>query len=215
MNLPAGLDGVVSPRKTVLTLMALGLLFGGLAIGVWFKATLTFDEAVLGWVHEFTSPGLDKLMVGITNLGGVTGMIVLTGLAMTALWFRGQFRLVWFVFLSVGGAAFVNQLVKALFGRPRPELWAQIVDEPGFSFPSGHAMASMAFVLSLIVVLWPTKWRWVSVVVGGVFVCSIGLSRLYLGVHYPTDVLAGWLASMAWVLAMLYFLRIKGRAVTK
>ena len=66
-------------------------------------------------------------------------------------------------------------------------------------FPSGHAMASSALALSLIVIFWSTKWRWL-VLAGAIFyVVIIALTRLYLGVHYPTDILAGWAVSCAWV----------------
>jgi undecaprenyl-diphosphatase len=70
------------------------------------------------------------------------------------------------------------------------------------SFPSGHAMASMALAVALIVLLWPTRWRYPMLLGGIFFTIMVGLSRIYLGVHYPSDVLAGWVASLAWVMGL-------------
>jgi membrane-associated phospholipid phosphatase len=97
------------------------------------------------------------------------------------------------------GAGLVNLLAKLFFGRARPDLWASIAPESDYSFPSGHAMASMAVAAALVLMLWPTRFRWLTVALGLIYVLAIGLTRLYLGVHYPTDILGGWCASLAWV----------------
>ena len=73
------------------------------------------------------------------------------------------------------------------------------------SFPSGHAVGSMAVVATLIVLVWPTRHRWAVVVAGGVFAAAVGASRVYLGYHFPSDVLAGWAWAVAWTAAMWLF----------
>jgi membrane-associated phospholipid phosphatase len=70
------------------------------------------------------------------------------------------------------------------------------------SFPSGHAVGSMAVVATLVVLLWPTRHRWTVVVAGSVFAAAVGASRVYLGFHFPSDVLAGWSWAVAWTAAM-------------
>ena len=108
---------------------------------------------------------------------------------------------------SVAGAAALTGVMKLVFHRPRPELWPRLVTESGASFPSGHSMYSAAFVVALILLAWPTRWRWPALVAGTVFTLVVGWSRVDLGVHYPTDVLAGWLSGTAWVLGVYSLLR--------
>jgi undecaprenyl-diphosphatase len=99
----------------------------------------------------------------------------------------------------VGGAALINFLAKQAFGRVRPELWISRVQETTYSFPSGHAMSTMAVAAALTFLLWKTRWKWLMLAGGAAFVLMVGLSRVYWGVHYPSDILAGWAASIAWV----------------
>lgn len=178
------------------------LLFVRLADKVGGGGTLAYDEAVLRFVNKFASPELDMVSVGLTQLGGYTGAAVLAAGAGALLWLRNRRSMALFVAVGVGGAIVLNGLLKAVFQRDRPELWERLVTENSYSFPSGHAMASGALALSLIVVLWPTRWRWAGLLVGSVYMLGIGLTRMYLGVHYPTDIVAGWMASAAWVAAV-------------
>ncbi|MDX2240635.1 MAG: phosphatase PAP2 family protein [Leptolyngbyaceae cyanobacterium bins.302] len=77
-----------------------------------------------------------------------------------------------------------------------------------YVFPSGHAMASASFVMVLIVLAWNTRWRWLVLVGGSLFVLAIGWTRIYLGMHYPSDVVAGWLLEIAWSFAVLLVIRL-------
>lgn len=93
----------------------------------------------------------------------------------------------------------INLLAKALLGRVRPALWVSLAPETTPSFPSGHAMGSAAVVLALGLILAHSPRRWLLWLPGALFVLGVGISRMYLGVHYPSDVLAGWIASVGWV----------------
>jgi len=86
-----------------------------------------------------------------------------------------------------------------LFQRDRPSLWESVSPETTFSFPSGHAMGSMTLAMVAILLAWPTRWRWPVLLAAGVFALLVAASRIYLGVHYPSDILGGWMAEMAWV----------------
>jgi len=174
-------------------------LFVKLADRVRDQETLQLDKAVLHAVNATTSPQLDVLMAGVSQFGGVVGVLALTAGAVALLWGRRMRRMATLLACGVGGAAVLNVLLKAFFQRDRPELWERLVAENSYSFPSGHAMASSALALSLIVIFWPTQWRWLVVALGGLYTLVIGYTRLYLGVHYPSDVGAGWLVSAAWV----------------
>ncbi|MGH2771437.1 MAG: phosphatase PAP2 family protein [Actinomycetota bacterium] len=76
------------------------------------------------------------------------------------------------------------------------------VFESAHSFPSGHAVGSMAFAVALFILAWPTRWRLPIVILGGLFVLAVGISRVYMGFHYPSDVLAGWAVSVPWVVGL-------------
>lgn len=177
-------------------------VFVQLADEVRDQDTLGFDEAVLQAVNTLASPGLDALMAGLTELGGVIGAIVLTAGLGAMLWRRGYRLKTAQLVLGVGGAVLLNVLLKSVFQRDRPELWERIVTENSYSFPSGHAMASSALALSVIVLFWPTRWRWLAITGAVLYMFVIAFTRLYLGVHYPTDILAGWAVSAAWVAAL-------------
>lgn len=182
------------------------LLFGLLAEDVLEHQAFRFDDPLLLDLHHLATPGLDRLMLGLSLLGYQAG-VVPVDLAV-ALWLllRRHLRAALFFMLAVGGAGLLNQLTKWLFGRDRPKLWPSLAPEATFSFPSGHAMGSIALVTALVILLWSTHWRYPMLVIGSLFVLLVGVSRLYLGVHYPSDVLAGWVASFAWVMGLSYVL---------
>ena len=97
-----------------------------------------------------------------------------------------------FAAFATGGSALLNLAAKQAFARDRPSLWESIAPEHNYSFPSGHAMGSMTLAVALVLLAWNTRWRWPVVAAMAVFVPMVGLSRVYLGVHYPSDILAGW-----------------------
>lgn len=208
----------VLPTKTWLRLIvAFGLflvptfLFIQLADEVRDRETLAFDEAILRAVNSVSSPFLDSFSVGLTQFGGVIGVLVLTIGAVLLLWVRKKKKSAVILAVCGAGAGILNLLLKAVFQRDRPELWERIVTENSYSFPSGHAMASSALALSLIVVFWPTRWRWLVLAASLLYMVSIGLTRLYLGVHYPTDVIAGWIVSGAWVAMVILIVHYRKR----
>jgi undecaprenyl-diphosphatase len=178
--------------------------------------TLHFDTSVLLLIHRHASPLLDHTMIAITNIGGLAGTVSMTALIVGVLWVRRRKVAALMVACGVGGAAVISVVMKSLFDRTRPDLWAQLVHETSFSFPSGHAMASAALALSLMAVFWRTKWRPLVVTLGTVYIILIGFTRLYLGVHYPTDIMGGWLLSLAWVVLVAWlitrYVELKQRA---
>lgn len=178
------------------------LLFGALADEVLEGDVFFFDEPILLFAHSLASPAWNMVTILFSRLGYRQGVVPLDFAIWCLLLARRRVRDSTVFGLSVGGAGVLNMVAKAFFGRVRPRLWESVAPETTLSFPSGHAMGSMALVAALVVLLWPTKWRYPMLGLGAVFVVMVGLSRIYLGVHYPSDVLAGWVASFAWVMGI-------------
>lgn len=164
---------------------------------------LAVDVKILELINQLSAPWLDSFFTFATHLGDVIA-VAAVGLAACAVLFKKrQHRSVVLLVASVLGAVIISHSLKLLFARPRPELWEALVNVTTFSFPSGHAIASSALALTLAYISWATKWRVAAVITGVVYAFLVGLSRLYLGVHYPSDVVAGWLVSTAWVLIVV------------
>lgn len=181
------------------------LIFVNVAEDIWESGGFIGDRPILEWFHARQSSGLDQLALLFTRAGGPTVMVVLAlGIGGLLLW-RGHRTRAWFFGLAVGGAMVLNVTAKLLFGRPRPALWDSIAPEGFYSFPSGHAMGSAALAAALAFLVWRTPWRWPVVVLGMLFALGVGLSRIYLGVHFPSDVLAGWFCSVGWVASLHIF----------
>ena len=204
-------------RRRLLWLLLLGIV---VPWGIFLKASSEIEEEegfygdaqVLRWVHAHATPTLDALSLALTRLGGPLPMVALSLVLTGVLVWRKQRWYAWFFGVAVGGAAALNLLAKAILGRPRPAFWVSIAPETSSSFPSGHAMGSMALVLALGLLLAHRRWRvWLP---GALFVFGVGFSRVYLGVHYPSDVLSGWLATVGWVTGV-YVLPPPNRALAE
>lgn len=177
-------------------------LFGFLADDIAEKESFFLDFYLLSFLHSHATAPLDRTMLFFTLIGSGTCVVPFNILVLLILTGRRRWSDTYFWGLATGGAALLNVGAKHTFERVRPDLWQSIAPETTFSFPSAHAMQSMALVAALSVLAWPTRWRWPVLIVGNCFVLLVGLSRIYLGVHYPSDVLAGWAASLAWVFGL-------------
>ncbi|TPW32857.1 phosphatase PAP2 family protein [Pararhizobium mangrovi] len=146
---------------------------------------------------------LKGAVTDITALGSPTILTIVTAIAVAYLLVAGRVRLGLLVGLSVGGGAILEKLLKLGFSRARPDIVPHLVDVTTHSFPSGHATLSAVTYLTLGALLARAQvnWRLRSFVFGcGLFMTVlVGSSRVYLGVHYPTDVLAGWCFGSLWV----------------
>lgn len=189
--------------------------FGKIAEEVWTHEPMGWDSSVLLAIHRLASPALDQLMIGLSHVGGFLGMFLLSAGTLAYLALRRRWLQAIFFGLATAGAEGGNLLLKALFHRHRPDLWPSPTPEHDYSFPSGHAMGVVAVMAGLVVLAWPTRWRWPVVVLGALFAAAVSFSRLYLGVHFPSDVLAGWGAALAWVTALGLFFHRYGLALLR
>lgn len=189
-------------RLTVLAALCLLLI---LAYAVLGKQAIGFDTLLLQCLHGWASPGLDGFFLVLSRLGYQYGVIPVDALIVLALVLLRRWHQAIFAGAGVIGSALLAVAIKHLIQRDRPQLWESIAPEKTFSFPSAHAMGTMTLALILMVVAWPTRWRWPLLAGMGTFALSVGVSRVYLGVHYPSDVIAGWCVAIVWI-GSLYLL---------
>ncbi len=187
------------PICAALSLIMISLvLFVNLADEIIGGDTINFDRAALNYIYDYQSAFLDNLFRYGTALAGAEIAIILTVTLLIYLAYRKRFRQFFLSISIIAGAQILNLMLKASFARDRPDPWEQIVTEASYSFPSGHAMMSNAIAVTVVLLAWRTRYRYVVLVGALIYVMFIGLSRLYLGVHYPTDIIGGWLMSIAW-----------------
>ena len=175
------------------------VVFVNVAEDIWESGGFIGDKQILEFLHVHATPGLDRLALALTAAGDPLPMGILAVLITVGLAVWSTHRQAWFFGLSVGGAMALNLLVKMLFARPRPALWLSIKPAFYYSFPSGHAMGVAAVAMALGFLLWRHRGHWLAWGLGPLFVLGVGWSRVYLGVHFPSDVLAGWTGSVGWV----------------
>ena len=185
-----------------LAAVALVLVFGVIADDVRDKERLFIDTAANPVLHSLQSPTLDWIMNTATLVGSAPVVVPVFGLALLGLLAARRWRLALFMIVAAGGSLALNQGMKAIFQRPRPQLpWAHVI--PEYSFPSGHSMNGLVVYVGLALVLWALVGRRVgipAVVASVILVALIGTSRIYLGYHYFTDVVGGYAAGLAWLL---------------
>jgi membrane-associated phospholipid phosphatase len=190
-----------------LALVFIGLLlplwgFGELADEIHEGEAIRFDEPLLLFAQQLAGAGLDRAFLFVSDVGCLHGVVPFDVALVLLLALRRHFREATFAAFALGGSGLLNLAVKHLFARERPTLWESIAPEATFSFPSGHAMGSATLASVLILLEWRTRWRWPVRVAMVAFTLAVGLSRIYLGVHYPSDILAGWTAAGAWTAAV-------------
>lgn len=174
------------------------------------RQPVMMDIGIMTWLHAHTGVGLQTFGEIMNVVGGPWVTTPLFVLLPLALWFLGRRSFAVFAGVGLWLAEAVQWLLKVAYGRPRPDLWPGDVHVSGLSFPSGHATAAAALAAVLVVLAWRSRWRWVVLGTGVVYAALMGLSRVVLGVHYPTDVVAGAFTALACVMgthAILPFLR--------
>ena len=163
--------------------------------------TRSFDDAVRSWVHQFASPGMTRTMNAISLLGYNVLILELVIAFVVFAKLRWRRAAVWLA-VAMTGALLLDLALKYAYHRPRPTAFFGIAPS-SYSFPSGHALCSLCFygVLAglLSARIKSRPWRVAVWAAAAVLIIAIGLSRIYLGVHYPSDVLAGYLAATVWV----------------
>lgn len=201
--------GVVGLGSCLLILFILAKL----AEEVLDKEAFAFDTSWLLWIHQFANPSLDAMMLTITKLGNPSFVVPTAGVALGLLWLRHYRQEAKIFALACLGAFILNTGLKLVFTKPRPELWHRLIKETSYSFPSGHALGSMVLygLLAYLVVNHYPKFAKIIYTFAVILIAIIGISRLYLGVHWPTDIIAGYGVGFLWLTLSITMLKLQGK----
>lgn len=173
-----------------------------------------FDSAVAVWLHGHSMPALTVLFLAVTQLGSTLVLVVGAVAAVAALAARRRLADAALVATAIAGGELLDAVLKAIVHRGRPEFADPIATAGGYSFPSGHAMAALTLYGALAYVIarrvGGARRRAVWVGLALAVVVLVGVSRVYLGVHYLSDVLAGYAAGAAWLLLCILAVSLGG-----
>ena len=216
MNKPRQLIQKYFPSEISFLFLLLGMvlslfLFIAIADAVSEGETHFLDNKILLLFRDSEEPSLPLgkerlyyIIRDITSLGSSTLLTLITLFVVLYLALKKEIRSIIFVLSAAIGGGVLVQILKFLFARPRPEIVPQLVSEVTMSFPSGHSAMSAVVYLSLAVLISriePSRKTRVFLITSALIISFIvGLSRIYLGVHYPSDVLAGWMIGLFWAL---------------
>ena len=186
--------------------------FARLANEVLEQETTAMDAAALQFLQQFGSPQLTTAAQLISVMGS-EAVVVIGAILLAVLGWQRRWGAAVMLVLVTAGAQILNDILKELFHRTRPAPVTGFLDAQQFSFPSGHAMVAAAFYLYIAFLAWRLRlvhgwWRGVLVVALVVLVLLIGIARIYLGAHYLSDVIAGYLAGFLWADAVMLGSRV-------
>jgi undecaprenyl-diphosphatase len=185
------------------------ILFGLISKMIRESNTLNFDVTIISYIRGMESPLLTRMMTFFTEIGNGLSIVVITIIVMIVLYkFLDHRRELLFLAWVIIGSSLLNVMLKLLFQRERPTI-DRLVEAIGYSFPSGHSMAAFSLYGALAFLIWKhittVFGRVMVIIVSSLFIVTIGVSRIYLGVHYPSDVIGGYLMSACWLTSSIWF----------
>ncbi|MCF6465304.1 phosphatase PAP2 family protein [Clostridium sp. Cult2] len=197
-------------NKIIITLITIVLIIFFIT-GIWIRASeegVLFDEAVINYIHEKTSPEGVQIMKMITYFGSVHFLLPLGIIILLFMVKNKNLKGIILLISSTLGSYGLNFMLKKIFIRVRP-LEYFLIEQSGYSFPSGHAMVSMSFYTTMTYLICEKiKKRELKIVlytINFIIIAIIGFSRIYLGVHWPTDVLMGFIMGLIFTYILVKF----------
>ncbi|WP_036487664.1 phosphatase PAP2 family protein [Myxosarcina sp. GI1] len=201
--------GIFGLSISLLTLYVLAQL----AEEVLEREAFAFDKTILLSIHSVANSHLDRVMLVVTSLGNPPVVVPIFGISLIILWWQGNNQEATMLAIASSGAFILNRGLKVFFNKPRPQLWTKLIDETSYSFPSGHALGSMVlygFIAYLLATHYP-KFAFAIYSLATILIGAIGMSRLYLGVHWPTDVITGYGVGFLWLISCVTMLKLRQR----
>ena len=175
------------------------------------REAFAFDQTILLWIHQFANPTIDRIMLTTTGLGNPNTVVAIAVITLAILWWRHYYQEAKIFLIDCFGGVILSYGLKIVFSKSRPDLWQSAITETSFSYPSGHALGSTILYGFLAYVL-ATRYPQLSLLIypfAVLLIGAIGLSRLYLGVHWPTDIIAGYSIGFLWVMFCTTMLKLQ------
>jgi undecaprenyl-diphosphatase len=165
------------------------------------------DQYLLQAIHAHNTPARTRLAFSLTFIGSPSALVPGVLIAAAVLWVRRLRRDAVLLIVAIGGAALIDTILKLHFRRIRPNVPWALVREHSFSFPSGHSVGAVVLYGTITYLVWShlhdITQRAAVIACALLLIAGIGLSRVYIGVHYPTDVAAGYLVGLLWLLTLI------------
>lgn len=162
-----------------------------------------FDDAIYNFVSLFICEGLTNFFKFITNFASFTYIVIF--IILIFIFVKDKWIGILVTINSVN-STIINKVLKSIFVRPRPDV-LKLIKQGGYSFPSGHAMASMSFYGMLIYLIYKSninkRLKYIFIIILSILILLIGLSRIYLGVHYASDIIAGYMVSLIYLILFI------------
>lgn len=217
--------GKYLPRRSIIVWSVLAVCCALLMIGAIFLDTMidgtmrdmvrgyivSFDLTLIEAIRSYTTTTLSRVVIVLTDLGAMPFYVVFGGIITIILWIRHHIVEGIMLVVCSGGSGLMTLLLKSIVMRIRPDMMPVIV-ETGYSFPSGHSVTAVCFYGYLAYLCYrygkTDIARYGGVVLSITMIVMIGISRIYLGVHYPTDVIGGYIGGMMWLSLSILLLEI-------
>ena len=175
------------------------------------REAFAFDKIILLWIHSFSNPILDRVMQTITRLNDPEVVSVVAGIALILLLWKRYYPEAKIFVIDCAGGVVLSYGLKSVFGKTRPDLWESAIEEVSFSYPSGHALGSTVlygFLAYILATSYP-QFSWSIYIAAVALIGAIGSSRLYLGVHWPTDIIGGYGIGFLWLTFCITMLKLQ------
>lgn len=196
-------------KKEIIIISIISILFIILSILVVTNKTSKFDALIHTYILKIRTNNLTKILTLITNLAGASFLLALTVLLII---FMKNKRIPLYMFFNLTFAFITNEIAKNIFLRTRP-IGINLIEETGLSFPSGHSMVSLSFYGFIIFILFKKmknkKLKNILNIILGILIITIGFSRIYLGVHYFTDIIGGFLLAIIYLNIYIKFVKLE------
>jgi undecaprenyl-diphosphatase len=222
-------SGPIGPYASILLVMAFGgisaigagYVFGELVEQFRLTTSVVYraDQAIHTWFGHERQPAMIAVLRTATTIGSMVGLAAIVAVVAAVLLVRKERASAIFVVVTAGVGALLNLGLKMIFARTRPDLASALAVARGYSFPSGHAMDSFITFGALVCIAFRQHWPWNAksavLAIALTMVVLVGLSRVYLGVHWASDIAGGWSAGTVWltcaVMAFEMLLRLRER----
>ena len=187
----------------LLVIGCIGLIFS--SIGLQIISIQHFDHLSVAWISLHRSSFLNDFSVGLSYLGGLPFTLLLCSVGCIYFYWKKKIVNILFIGVGISGSVVLGWSLKYLVDRPRPDMMYQMVETYGASFPSAHSLYAAVLASLVWGIVYQKTQAKVIAAVAILWCLAMGFSRVYLGAHFPTDVIAGWSIGLIWI-ALLWLL---------